>query len=147
MDLHTEQAQHSCTSQKYLQNSWIEMNFDIRRPGPRMSILETNDCDIDHSLPAYNEIHNNYAVPVSFDQISLPSYESALNGSIQTAETSVSIPESIITESVANQPQTQNSCCSATVKKHTKDIAMALVGAFLIILVVFTISATIYFGS
>lgn len=141
MEVHIQQAHHSHINPKTFENAWNEVHFNINRQRPRLSTSGVNDCDIDRYLPAYNEIHNNddRSIPVTFDQTSLPSYETAVNWSIQRADTSVPIPDETLTiESAPNQPQLQRSCCSAK-SKILYCICFAVLG--LIILVALCILA------
>lgn len=73
-----------------------------------------SSCHIDLTLPAYHEIHHHARGPIAFDETSLPSYESAVNWSVQRQEVSVPIPAS--SECTSNQPQEQSKCCR--VMKH-----------------------------
>lgn len=104
-----ELAPRSSTSnQNYLQDAWIEMN----------------------SLPSYNEIHNHpgRAISAEFDQVSLPSYEAAVNSSIRRADTSVTIPEALILERGSNPLQFDSNCCgSIQIRQQTKHKICAIV--------------------
>lgn len=99
MELHIQQAYRSHINQKSFDNP---RNFSV-------------------DLPAYHEIYNNdRSISVIFDPTSLPSYEHAVNWSIQRAETSVPIPDETFTiESAPHQPQQllQKNCCFTQSKK------------------------------
>lgn len=140
MALHMENVPQSCTNQKYFEIAWNEMHWNIQRPTQGLSTPEI--IVYDHSLPAYNEIHNNIerSMPITFDQISLPSYESAVNGSIRRPETPVPIPESLVTE-LANPLEIQKKCCCINLK-HMKYFASGVV--FVIILAILCIFYLIF---
>lgn len=142
MELNAEQVY---PSQIHQISAWHEMYLSISTRQQRLSTADTNSCDIDLSLPTYDEIHYNVerSIPVSFDQISLPSYEAAVNWPIPRAETSVPIPESSShANSVPNQYPLQHNRCSF--KKCMKCLVYGMLTLVSFVLVAGTILTVIF---
>ncbi len=132
-------------NQRNLNNVWNEMHCNIGRHHQQRST--TND------LPTYYEIQNreNGSMPATIavldhehTQTSPPSYEAAVNWTIQRADTSVTIPELFNTENVQSQPQLASNCCCSN-KGTMKQISLAvLILVALIILCALPIMAVIF---
>lgn len=101
---------------------------------PAYHEIHNNPRDIGRTLPGYHEINNTLTSsrPIAFDEVSLPSYESAVIWSVRREEISVPIPESLNAEITTDQAQLQGSSCS--IRERMKYVGVAV--GFLVVCVV-----------
>lgn len=92
-------------NERYSQNILNEMHSDSEVQLPRLTTYVPNENrnDVDFP-PTYNEIYhcNERSLPVTFDQVSLPPYESIVNCSMEDPEISLPIRDSV---------QRRDNCC------------------------------------